>query len=113
MKIYLFVYYVEDIEKTKKFFTKLGIEFKEAKHGDAPTHYSTKLGDTVFEIYPVDKGCAPTHFRLGLDLSSLGKLSDESLKFIKENSESIQSLGNGQFYSVVTDPVGNKIEVFW
>ena len=43
-------------EQLAQFYTQLGLTFEYHKHGNGPYHYSTHLGHTVLEIYPLAKG---------------------------------------------------------
>ena len=113
MNIYLMVYFVEDIKRSKEFFENIGFPFTEERHGDGPLHYSTTVGGTVFEIYPSGKDKSITRTRIGFDLTKNVRLSNKVLTFIKENSESLQSMEGGKFYAVITDPNGNKVELLW
>ena len=112
MNIYLFVYYVKDIEETKMFLSNLGLSFTKEKHGNGPVHYSTMVQDTVFEIYPSNENKGSTVARIGFDLT--GQISGEQSAFIRENcSSGIQEMENGKNQAVIKDPSGNNIEVIW
>lgn len=111
MSIYLLVYYVEDIEKTKDFLSKLGLSFVKEQHDTGPMHFLTKLNNTVFEIYPSNDNNKPTKARLGLELPPLNEAQQN---FVRENSsKGIIKLANGKKFAVVLDPNGNNIELVW
>lgn len=113
MKMYLMVYYVDDLLRSKGFFENIGFSFVEEMHGNGPRHYAAKIGGTVFEIYPSGKSGILTRSRIGFDLSEGGPPSDEVVSFIKESSDSFQCLDDGKVYAVLTDPNKNKVELYW
>lgn len=113
MKIYLMVYFVKDIKRSKAFFENIGLTLTEERHEHGPLHYSTTIGGTVFEIYPSGDGKPISRTRIGLDFSESAPLSDDALNFIKENSDSLHSMNGGKSYAVITDPNENKVELFW
>ncbi|GGX93243.1 hypothetical protein GCM10007160_20970 [Litchfieldella qijiaojingensis] len=102
----LVVVRVSDVEQSKLFYEALGLRFKKEKHGNGPLHYSSKIGDVVFEIYPAS-GENPVSAGTRLGFSTV----------VREDLDStIMSLG-GQVISrsdsgiVVADPDGIKIEI--
>lgn len=48
----VFVIKTEEVERTLKFFTQLGLNFVQEKHGNGPIHYACEQNGVVFEIYP-------------------------------------------------------------
>jgi lactoylglutathione lyase len=56
-----------DVERTKEFFSKLGLTFVQEKHGDGPLHYACEYNGEVFEIYPTEKNTARAKFLDGPD----------------------------------------------
>ena len=50
------------LEASLAFYRALGLSFVEEQHGSGPIHYSTRLGDTVLEIYP-GESAAPMNRR--------------------------------------------------
>lgn len=42
----------QDLDETKAFYERLGIELVEERHGGGPRHYSAQLGGGVVEFYP-------------------------------------------------------------
>jgi hypothetical protein len=41
-----------DVERTRAFYSQIGLAFRPEKHGNGPLHYSCEMADLVFEIYP-------------------------------------------------------------
>jgi catechol 2,3-dioxygenase-like lactoylglutathione lyase family enzyme len=55
MRISLIVLRCVDILKSKVFYEQFGLQFVEEKHGDGPKHFSSQIGETVLELYPIGK----------------------------------------------------------
>ena len=104
MKINLLVLRCKDIEITKRFYEKLGIEFIKEHHGKSPIHYSYDVGGVLLELYPL-KGEEP------LEQSRLG--FNVELRYMKTmKSEMLSSYEfDGIDVMVVQDPDGRKIEL--
>ena len=70
MTLKLIVVRTDDIKKLSDFYSNFGFSFDYHKHGNSPYHYSTKIGETVLEIYPVtkDQKMPDKSLRLGFDL---------------------------------------------
>ncbi|HEY1067915.1 MAG TPA: hypothetical protein VGE52_17460 [Pirellulales bacterium] len=41
------------LAELRAFYAALGIEFVEERHGRGPLHYAGRLGDVIFEVYPL------------------------------------------------------------
>lgn len=110
MKLNLLVIRSNNINELSKFYSKLGIEFEYHKHGNGPYHYSGKLGNIIFEIYPLSKGQEiPDKFlRIGFEVNNL----EEFIKKM-ENVEIVKPPTQSQFgqYAVIKDIEGRKIEI--
>lgn len=59
------VLYVSSLEKSRDFFSNLGLDLREEQHNGSPIHYSAQLGDVVLELYPANDRPV-TRTRLGL-----------------------------------------------
>jgi lactoylglutathione lyase len=56
-----------DLERSRSFYETLGLAFTPEQHDRGPTHYSSRVGDVVIELYP--KGSLDTSdLRFGLIL---------------------------------------------
>lgn len=95
-----------------QFYEALGFEFAEERHGNGPIHYSTRIGESVLEIYPLPTGVSDeSHVRLGFALSNPDRIVAE-----------IESLGgtlvkSGRetpwgYMAIVADPDGRVIELY-
>jgi len=111
-KLDLLVLRARDPETLARFYSLLGLSFREEQHGSGPKHLGCDLGGTVLEIYPlVDDRDATSGTRLGFRVSSL----DPVLR-------AVSGLGEGHILrdaeatrwgrrAVVVDPEGHKIEL--
>lgn len=71
MELKLIVIRTADTQKLVSFYELLGLNFDYHKHSNSPYHYSTEIGKTVLEIYPLTKSQTETDKRLRLGLDNL------------------------------------------
>nr|WP_293306143.1 VOC family protein [Pedobacter sp. UBA5917] len=89
------------------------LDFEYHKHGNSPFHYSTNIGSTVFEIYPLakDQKEADKNLRLGFGLENFEEaimmLKATKVPFVQEPAET--AFG---FMAIIIDPDGRKIELY-
>ncbi len=50
------VLHCTDMDRVKKFFEDLGLDFVPEKHGKGPDHFASQNGDLVLEVYPSRNG---------------------------------------------------------
>lgn len=65
----LIVIRAADPRKLARFYSALGLDFTEEKHGAGPTHFACELGSAVFEIYPrgpKGRSTTDTHLEFGV-----------------------------------------------
>ena len=76
MFINLIVLKVQDIERTRQFYSQFGLIFLSEKHGNGPEHYSCNLNGLIFEIYPTlaDLSNLTQNIRLGFYVENLSQL---------------------------------------
>ncbi|MFT5618856.1 MAG: lactoylglutathione lyase [Arenicella sp.] len=112
MEINLIVIRTENPKELSEFYEKLGISFEYHRHGKGFFHYSAKLGDLVFEIYPFLKGQseADKSLRLGFGVGNLDMLI-ESLR--TENTEIVSNPKQSEFgyFAIIKDLDGRKVEL--
>ncbi|XZF14660.1 VOC family protein [Chitinophagaceae bacterium MMS25-I14] len=113
MEIRLLVIRTPDMQRLVDFYTLLGFRFDYHRHAPSPWHYSTIMGKTVLEIYPLarDQEHADKHLRLGFGLKNF----DETIAALKERSVIFLSeLAGTEFgdMAVIEDPDGRKIELY-
>jgi len=104
MQLNLLVLRCNNLETTKVFYEKLGLEFIKEKHGKGVEHYSTYVGEMVLELYPLKDKFQIEQSRLGF------RVEPSCLENLKNDIIS-QYEFNGQNIVVVQDPDGRKIEL--
>ena len=108
----LVVIRAQDIDKLATFYSILGCQFTKHRHGKGPEHFSSTLGETVFEIYPAgDANETTISTRLGFSVPSLAKATEElralDVTILVEPSDS--PFGRR---AVVKDFEGHKVELY-
>ena len=93
-----------DLELSRSFYEALGLTFAPEKHGSGPEHYSTRLAQTVLELYPAAEPATP--MRIGLRVDNFQHvLVALASSVMRENTDtSPQS-------ALLRDPDGNKVEI--
>ena len=113
MDIKLIVIRTSDMKVISEFYANFGLTFDYHKHGNSPMHYSTTIGQTVLEIYPLTKSQTESdkNLRLGFSVDDFDSVIDK-LKSIgtKFSSEPIQT--DFGYMAVIEDPDGRKIEIY-
>jgi lactoylglutathione lyase len=99
-----------NLDKSVNFYRMLGLSFVKHRHGSGLEHFSSQIGQLVFEIYPqITNTQITTATRLGFqvsDLDSIGmKLQQENISIVTQPTES--EWGRR---SVVIDPDGHRID---
>jgi predicted enzyme related to lactoylglutathione lyase len=108
----LLVIRTRDIEALSQFYEKLGMNFDYHRHGNGLMHYSAKIGETVFEIYPFLKNqkVADNSLRLGFAVDNL----DELIADLKKTDTVIvkdPALTEWGYRAIVKDLDGRKIDL--
>jgi|SRR5581483_1232741 len=93
-----------------KFYETLGIKFVLERHNEGPIHYAGKLGDVVFEIYPMSVGDKPdSTTRLGFAVVNLKSIIE--LLPVETVVRKPQETKWGM-RAVVRDPDGRSVELY-
>lgn len=72
----LFELYVADLERSRRFYTDLGLTLTREQYGDRPVHYATVLaGDIILRLLPAGDG-PTTRTRLGFALPDPGTTAE-------------------------------------
>ncbi len=113
MEIRLIVIRTPDTQKLSDFYALLGFTFEYHKHGNSPFHFSTTIGKTVLEIYPLAKNQLEPdkNLRLGFGIANF----DETVLLLKNNGIKILSeLIETEFGLMIVceDTDGRKIELY-
>lgn len=113
MNIRLLVIRTGSPEKTAAFYSLLGLIFDYHKHGNSPYHYTTQIGETILEIYPLAKNQteADKNLRLGFTLdnfdTTIDTLKQQQVPFIMEPTQT-----DFGFMAIITDLDDRKIELY-
>ncbi len=109
----LLVLKTREMERVRAFFQAVGIILSEERHGQGPAHYAGRVGDTVFEIYPLPDGAGPADAttRLGFAVSDL----DEVLEVLRAAGTPVIGRPNETAWgkrAMVRDPDGRAVELY-
>jgi lactoylglutathione lyase len=108
----LFVLKTRQIEKLLVFYRSIGIEFVEEQHRKGPLHYSGKLGETVFELYPAtEDDSVDANVRLGFGVPMLIETM-AALRSIGTSVVSELKATDWGTRAVVRDPEGRAVELY-
>jgi len=109
VRLNLVVIRVADLERAKRFYELLGLQFIRHRHDKGPEHLSAELAGIVFELYlQTDKSGSTQGIRLGFNVTNL----DQVMGFL--SLERIVAHPHDSPWgrrAVVTDPDGHKIEL--
>ena len=100
-------------EQLAEFYRQLGMVFEYHRHGNGPFHFSTQVGSTLLEIYPLAKVQQQTdnHLRLGfaLDLfdARMERLQQQGVHFHQP-----PMLTEWGIMAIIEDPEGRKLELY-
>jgi lactoylglutathione lyase len=76
LKLNLIVIRTETPEETGQWYSEIfGLQFIAEKHDDGVLHYSAKLADALFEIYPTDKISSKITFGFAVDKIDFEKIA--------------------------------------
>jgi lactoylglutathione lyase len=99
-----------DIERSRRFYSALGLKFFHERHGKGLEHYAAQVGGIVFEIYPHSGTKAVSEVRLGFRVSGLERVLAELQALGAEVISPAQASAWG-FRAVVIDPYGGRVEL--
>jgi catechol 2,3-dioxygenase-like lactoylglutathione lyase family enzyme len=107
----LFVLRTPNLVRAVDFYTRLGLEFVQHRHGKGPEHYSSELDGTVFELYP-QAADAPSTLgtRIGFRVSSIESIL-EALHDYPGAVVSPLRKSEWGLRAVLADPDGHRIEL--
>ena len=112
MKINLIVVRTNNPKELSEFYEQIGLNFEYHQHGKGEWHYSTEIGETVFEIYPLMEGqeSPDNSLRLGFTVEDLDEkmenLRNRNVEIIREPKES-----EWGYFAIIKDLDGRKIEL--
>jgi lactoylglutathione lyase len=67
------------LEELKIFYSTLGVQFVEERHGKGPAHYAGAVGSAILELYPLPRGAPDPDrsVRLGFAVTDLGAIASK------------------------------------
>jgi len=109
----LIVLKTRQLDTLRKFYTSLGINLIEEKHGKGPVHYAGRIDDTVMEVYSLsEKDTQPdATTRLGFTVEKLEEVM-EALKLLGTCIVTEPQVTEWGYRAVVKDPDGRVIEIY-
>ncbi len=108
ISINLIVLRSKKLSDTLAFYQRLGLKFQKEQHGKGPIHYSAKIGQILFELYPSTPVNPSTEsLRIGFSVESIEKIiADTGAKVLMGPQV------NGVLRkAVIQDPEGHKVEL--
>ncbi|MEZ4878526.1 MAG: VOC family protein [Flavobacterium sp.] len=112
MQINLIVIRTDKPKELSEFYEQLGMKFEYHQHGKGTWHYSTEIGETVFEIYPLmkNKETPDKSLRLGFTIDDLDELivnlKNKNVEIVREPNES-----EWGYFATIKDLDGRNIEL--
>lgn len=107
----LVVIRARDARGLARFYSLLGLEFAEEKHGTGPVHFACDLGGFLFEIYPRSDSQPDTSAtRVGFQVSSLSA----SMKALALTGTRVLRQPESTKWgrrAVIVDPEGHRVEL--
>ena len=106
----LIVLRVANLDRSRRFYETLGIQFVRERHGTGPEHFAATVGGVVFELYPAAEGACTERLRLGFRLACV----DTAVAAVRElGIEVVSRSADGPWgrRAVVADPDGNRVEL--
>lgn len=107
----LVVIRARDARGLARFYSLLGLEFAEEKHGAGPAHFACDLGGFLFEIYPRSDSQPDTSAtRVGFQVSSLSA----SMKAMALTGTRVLRQPESTKWgrrAVIVDPEGHRVEL--
>ena len=94
----LLVVYCSNLITSLEYYESLGLQFVKEKHGKGPVHWSTQIGECIFELYPNNHEAKPRPMRFGLSLN------EKDLRVDLTANDPEKPL-------IVRDPDGNYIHI--
>jgi lactoylglutathione lyase len=96
------------MERTRRFYAMLGLQFARHAHGSGPEHLAHEDERGVFEIYPADAAAHATDSTgLGFSVSHLDSVHADLAEF---GPKPIRDTDWGRTF-VVRDPDGRRVEI--
>ncbi len=100
-----------DIVRAAAFYSRLGLQFSQHRHGRGPEHFAAELSGSVFELYPVaPNGPSTLGTRVGFRVPSV----DAALTALADYPSAVVTPPVDSEWgrrAVVADPDGHRVEL--
>lgn len=101
-----------DMARAAAFYSRLGLQFSQHRHGSGPEHFAAELsGGGVFELYPLaSDGASTAGTRIGFRVPSV----DAALAALSDYPAAIVTPARDSEWgrrAVVADPDGHRVEL--
>lgn len=100
-----------DMARAVAFYSRLGLQFSQHRHGTGPEHFSAEMAGAVFEIYPAaPNGPSTLGTRIGFRVPSV----DAALAALADYPGAVVSPAKSSEWgrrAVVADPDGHRVEL--
>ena len=103
----LIVLYSVNLQQTLNFYTTLGLNFNEEKHGKGPTHYACEISGIILELYPAKKPLDKSA-DIGFSVNNLDSILE---KIAKEQIYSTPKITEYGRTATLTDPDGRRVHL--
>lgn len=107
------VLYSRNMERTVKFYNRLGFQFKVEKHGEGPRHYACECGGIILELYPRSGQVGETSRMRAMDCRIVVPVESlqVTLKTVSRLSKVVLSpREDGAYYTaLIEDPDGRHV----
>jgi lactoylglutathione lyase len=100
-----------DIARAAAFYSRLGLQFRQHRHGSGPEHCAAEHPGGVFELYPLGAdGASTLGTRVGFRVPSV----DEAVAALSDYPGAVISAPRDSEWgrrAVVADPDGHRVEL--
>ena len=100
-----------DVARAATFYSRLGLQFAQHRHGNGPEHFAAELPGGVFEIYPLaSDGASTLGTRIGFRVPSV----DAALAALSDYPSTVVMPARDSEWgrrAIVADPDGHRVEL--
>jgi catechol 2,3-dioxygenase-like lactoylglutathione lyase family enzyme len=101
-----FVLRSPDVDAARRFYEAIGLSWQEEQHAGGPRHHSSRVGETLFELYPTRDG-GGGRVRLAFHVANVSRAADAA---IAAGGRRVPGKSHDAPV-VVEDPDGNQVEL--
>jgi predicted enzyme related to lactoylglutathione lyase len=100
-----------DVPRAAAFYTRLGLQFSQHRHGSGPEHFAAELPGGVFELYPLSPDESSTlGTRIGFRVPSV----DAAIAAVSDYPGAVVTPARDSEWGrrvVLADPDGHRVEL--